>query len=145
MKRLGLIAGAVLSILGAVVVAFHGLPLSAESSPQTAPAAPSVVTVPEIPFDSDTSFLKYSADMNLGEVLAIAVNSKGRIAVLNHPGSSTSGPLYGNASTQLLEFDAAGKYLRDIGKNVYGLGYGHGLRFDREDNLWVHPERIPAR
>ena len=136
-KRLGLIAGAVLSILGAVVVAFHGLPLSAESSPQTAPAAPSVVTVPEIPFDSDTSFLKYSADMNLGEVLAIAVNSKGRIAVLNHPGSSTSGPLYGNASTQLLEFDAAGKYLREIGKNVYGLGYGHGLRFDREDTLGV--------
>jgi hypothetical protein len=41
--------------------------------------------------------LKYSPDMNLGEVLGVAVNSKGRIAVLNHPGSSTSGPVYGNA------------------------------------------------
>ena len=26
--------------------------------------------------------------MNLGEVLGVAVNSKGRIAVLNHPGSA---------------------------------------------------------
>jgi hypothetical protein len=95
------------------------------------------VTVPEIPFDSTTDFLKYSPDMNLGEVLGIAVNSKGRIAVLNHPGSATVGPIYGNASTQLLEFDASGKFVKEIGKGVYGLGYAHGIRFDRYDNLWV--------
>ena len=58
--------------------------------------------VPKIPFDTSTDFLKYSPDMNLGEVLGVAVNSKGLIVVLNHPGSATSGPLYGNASTQLL-------------------------------------------
>src|SRR6185295_6426764 len=67
--------------------------------------APQNANVPKIPFDTSTNFLKYSPDMNLGEVLGIAVNSKGRIVVLNHPGSATSGPLYGNASTQLLEFD----------------------------------------
>jgi len=110
---------------------------AAEQSPAAAVAAPPPVTVPEIPFDADTGFLKYSADMNLGEVLAVAVNSKGRIVVLNHPGSGTTGPLYGNASTQLLEFDATGKYVKEIGKNVYGLGYGHGIRFDKYDNLWV--------
>ena len=27
--------------------------------------------------------------------------------------------------------------MREIGKNVYGLGYGHGIRFDKYDNLWV--------
>ena len=75
--------------------------------------------------------------MNLGEVLGVAVNSKGRIVVLNHPGSATSGPLYGNASTQLLEFDANGKFVREIGQGVYGLGYAHGVRFDKYDNLWV--------
>ena len=68
-------------------------------------AAATVVNAPEIPLDSNPKFLKYSPDMNLGEVLGIAVNSKGRIVVLNHPGSATAGPLYGNASTQLLEFD----------------------------------------
>jgi hypothetical protein len=95
------------------------------------------VTVPEIPFDSTTDFLKYSPDMNLGEVLGVAVNSKGRIAVLNHPGSATAGPIYGNASTQLLEFDRTGRFVRAIGKGVYGLGDAHGIRFDRYDNLWV--------
>jgi sugar lactone lactonase YvrE len=92
---------------------------------------------PKIPFDSTIDFLKYSPEMNFGEVLGLAVNSKGRIVVLNHPGSATSGPLYGNASTQLLEFDQNGKFVREIGKGVYGLGYSHSVRFDKYDNLWV--------
>ena len=99
--------------------------------------APQNANVPKIPFDTSTDFLKYSPDMNLGEVLGIAVNSKGHIVVLNHPGSATSGPLYGNASTQLLEFDQTGKFVREIGKGVYGLGYSHSVRFDKYDNLWV--------
>jgi sugar lactone lactonase YvrE len=93
--------------------------------------------VPKIPFDSVPDFLKYSSDMNLGEVLGVAVNSKGHVVVLNHPGSATSGPLYGNASTQLLEFDQSGKFVREIGRGVYGLGYSHSVRFDKGDNLWV--------
>jgi sugar lactone lactonase YvrE len=93
--------------------------------------------VPKIPFDTATDFLKYSPDMNLGEVLGVAVNSKGLIVVLNHPGSATSGPIYGNASTQLLLFDPSGKFVREIGKGVYGLGYAHSVRFDKYDNLWV--------
>ncbi len=107
----------------------------AAQAPAAAPAT--TVTVPEIPFDANQEFLKYSPDMNLGEVLGVAVNSRGRIAVLNHPGSATVGPLYGNASTQILEFDATGKFVREIGKGVYGLGYGHGIRYDRFDNLWI--------
>ncbi len=93
--------------------------------------------MPLIPFESIPNYLKYSPDMNLGEVLGIAVNSKGRLVVLNHPGSATSGPLYGNATTQLFEFDETGKFVREIGRGVYGLGYAHAVRFDRYDNLWV--------
>jgi hypothetical protein len=70
-------------------------------------------------------------------VLGVAVNSKGTIVVLNHPGTANGGPLYGNATTQLLEFDSTGKYVGEIGKGVYGLGYAHGVRFDKYDNLWV--------
>jgi hypothetical protein len=103
----------------------------------SATAVTQSATPPTIPFDSSTDFLKYSPDMNLGEVLAVAVNSKGHIVVLNHPGSATSGPLYGNASTQLIEFDQTGKCLREIGKGVYGVGYSHSVRFDKYDNLWV--------
>lgn len=92
---------------------------------------------PEIPFDADINFLKLPEDMNFGEVLGITQNSKGNIVVLNHPGTATSGPLYGNATTQLLEFDSTGKFMKEIGKGVYGLGYGHSVRFDKYDNLWV--------
>jgi uncharacterized protein YjiK len=92
---------------------------------------------PLLAFDSVTDPLKLPAGMNFGEVLGVAVNSRGAIVVLNHPGTATSGPLYGNATTQILEFDTAGKFVREIGKGVYGLGYSHSVRFDKYDNLWV--------
>jgi hypothetical protein len=94
-------------------------------------------TPPKIRADFDTDFLKLNYQMNLGEALSVAVNSKGTMVVLNHPGSATSGPLYGNATTQLFEFDSNGKFVRELGKGVYGLGYAHSVRFDKYDNLWV--------
>ena len=92
---------------------------------------------PEIPFTSVPDYLKYSPEMNLGEVLAVAENSKGHLLVLNHPGTATSGPLYGNATTQLLEFDDEGHFVRELGQGVYGFGYSHSARYDRYDNLWI--------
>jgi len=91
---------------------------------------------PQLHFESDPDYLKLPADMPLGEVLGIAVNSKGHIVLVNHPGSY-GGPLYGAASTQLLEFDQTGKFVREIGRGVYGLGYAHSVRFDKYDNMWV--------
>ena len=94
-------------------------------------------SVPEIPFETVPNFLKYSPDMNLGEILGVAVNSQGNIVVLNHPGSANYGPIWSNSTTQLLEFDKAGRFLREIGKGVYGIAYSHQVRFDQYDNLWV--------
>ena len=112
-------------LITAVVFVLLAAPTFAQQSPQ------------EIPFVSVPDFLKYPPTMNLGETLAVAENSKGHLIVLNHPGTSTAGPLYGNATTQLLEFDDQGNFVREIGQGVYGLGYGHSVRFDNEDNLWV--------
>ena len=81
--------------------------------------------------------LKLPPDKNLGEVLSVAVNSKGDILVLNHPGSANYGPLYGAATTELLLFDKQGNFKKEIGRGVYGLGYGHSVRYDKYDNLWV--------
>lgn len=91
---------------------------------------------PQIPFDTTADFLKLPADLAFGEVLGVAVNSKGHVVVLNHPGGA-GGPLYGASTTQLLEFDENGKFVREIGRGVYGLGYAHSVRFDKYDNLWV--------
>ena len=41
--------------------------------------------VPLIPYESVPNFLKYSPEMNLGEVLGVAVNSRGYIMVLESP------------------------------------------------------------
>src|SRR6185369_9800890 len=85
--------------------------------------APDNSHVPLIPFDTEP-FIKLKPGQNLGEVLGVTVNSKGHVVILNHPGSNT-GPLFGNSSTQVLEYDANGNFIREIGRGVYGLGYTH--------------------
>jgi hypothetical protein len=90
---------------------------------------------PEIPYDSAPNFLKLPPDLYLGEVAGVAVNSKGHVFVLSR--GNTTGPAFGAAATQLLEFSADGQYLREIGKNLYAWSFAHAVRVDKEDNIWV--------
>lgn len=92
-------------------------------------------SVPEIPFDSNPNFLKLPADLHLGEPSGVAVNSKGHVFVFNR-GNST-GPAYGATAAQLLEFGPDGKFLREIGRNLYAWSYAHTVRVDKEDNIWT--------
>ena len=92
-------------------------------------------SVPDLPFISVPDFFKYPPEMNLGEMVSVAVNSKGHIFMLSH--SNISGPAYNPIASQVLEFDQNGKFVREIGKGVYGFAYGHRVRFDKDDNLWV--------
>ena len=92
-------------------------------------------TVPEIKFQSVPNFLKLPADLYLGEVAGVAVNSKRHIFVFSR-GNST-GPAYGAAAAQLLEFDPEGKFLREIGHNLYAWSYAHTVKVDKDDNIWV--------
>src|SRR5947209_1770443 len=90
---------------------------------------------PQIQFQSVPDPLKLPAHLYLGEAAGVAVNSKGHIFVLSR-GNST-GPAYGAAAAQLLEFDAEGKFLREIGHNLYAWSYAHSVKVDKEDNIWV--------
>src|SRR5215472_6211138 len=90
---------------------------------------------PEIPFDSVPDFLHLPADLYFGEVAGIAVNSKGHIFVLSR--GNTTGPAYGAAAAQLLEFGSDGKFLREIGHNLYAWSYAHTVKIDPQDNVWV--------
>jgi hypothetical protein len=91
--------------------------------------------VPEIPFESVADFLKLPENMYLGEVSGVAVNSKHHIFVLSR--GNTTGPAYAAAATQLLEFAPDGKFLREIGHNLYAWSFAHTVRVDKEDNIWV--------
>src|SRR5215470_9736788 len=92
-------------------------------------------SVPSIPFDSVANVLKLPADMYLGEVSGVAVNSKGHIFVLQR--GNTQGPAYAAAATQLLEFGADGRFMREIGKNLYAWSFAHTVKVDPQDNIWV--------
>ena len=92
-------------------------------------------SVPEIKFRSVPDFLKLPANMYLGEVTGVAVNSKGNIFVLSR--GNTTGPAFGAAAAQLLEFGADGHYIREIGHNLYAWSFGHTVRVDKQDNIWV--------
>jgi hypothetical protein len=96
---------------------------------------PAPKTAPTIPFDSAPNFLKLPPDMYLGEAAGVAVNSKGHVFVFSRGG--TTGPAYGAAAAQLLEFDADGKYLREIGHNLYAWSFAHAVRVDAHDNIWA--------
>jgi streptogramin lyase len=48
-----------------------------------------------------------------------------------------SGPAYGAAAAQLLEFDPRGHFVREIGHNLYAWSFAHAVRVDRYDNIWV--------
>jgi DNA-binding beta-propeller fold protein YncE len=73
--------------------------------------------------------------MYLGEVAGVAVNSQNHVFVLSR-GNST-GPAYGASAAQLLEFAADGKFLREIGRNLYAWSFAHSVKIDKDDNIWV--------
>jgi NHL repeat len=91
--------------------------------------------VPVIRFDSIADPLKLPSDIYFGEVTGVAVNSKGHVFVLSR--GNATGPAYAAAAAQLLEFDGNGKFLREIGHNLYAWSFGHSVRVDRDDNIWV--------
>ncbi len=92
-------------------------------------------SVPEIPYRSVPDFLKLPPNLYLGEVSGVAVNSKGHVFVFSR--GNTTGPAYGAAAAQLLEFDADGRYIREIGHNLYAWSFAHTVKVDAHDNIWA--------
>src|SRR5882724_9955526 len=82
--------------------------------------------VPEIPFDSVPNFLKFPPNLHLGEGIGVATNSKGHIFVYTR-----------GQATRLLEFDAKGTYVRELGEGLYGFAFAHAVRVDPQDNIWA--------
>jgi hypothetical protein len=92
-------------------------------------------TIHEIKYRSVPDFLKLPTNMYLGEVAGVAVNSKRHIFVLSR--GDTSGPAFGASATQLLEFGPDGRFIREIGHNLYAWSFAHTVKIDKNDNIWV--------
>jgi len=91
------------------------------------------VPVPQIPFSGSTrsscrGHVSRRSDRRRGEFEGERVRPFA---------GNTSGPAYAAAAAQLLEFAPDGTFVREIGKNLYAWSYGHTVRVDRSDNIWV--------
>ena len=76
-----------------------------------------------------------------GEVAGVATNSKGGIFVFTRTGDPSvslgASRTFQRGGTQLFQFDATGKYVKEIGKGVYGFLVAQQLRIDPQDNIWA--------
>jgi hypothetical protein len=90
---------------------------------------------PEIRYHSVPDLLKLPPNLYLGEVAGVAVNSKGHILVLSR--GNTNGPAYGASAAQLLEFATDGRFLSEIGHNLYAWSFAHSVKVDKFDDVWV--------
>lgn len=126
----------VLSALLLAAPAFAQQPAAPSAAPPPPAPAPILQSPPEIAFDSVPDFLKLPTNMYLGEASAVTVNSKGHVFVFSRGGTST-GPAFAETAAQLLEFGPDGKFIREIGKNLYAWSFAHGVKADRHDNIWA--------
>ncbi len=95
---------------------------------------------PEIAFDSNASLLKFPANIHLGEAAGVATDSKGNIFVFSRSGENgTMGGsrFFSHGGSRLFEFDATGKFVREIGTGIYGFLFAQGVRVDAQDNIWT--------
>jgi hypothetical protein len=97
--------------------------------------------VPEIPFDSAANALTTPDDVYLGEASGVATDSKGNIYVYNrtgHPTMSLGGARYfAHGGSKMYQFDRNGKYVREIGHDLYGFMFAKQVRVDKDDNIWA--------
>jgi hypothetical protein len=99
------------------------------ASPLFAQSKAKAENVPEIPFESVPNFLKFPANLDLGEGIGVATNSKGHVFVYTRSGD-----------TRLFEFDQNGAFVREIGAGLYGFTFAHAVRVDKDDNIWTVDE-----
>jgi hypothetical protein len=97
--------------------------------------------VPEIQFDASANLLKLLPNLHLGEAAGVATNSKGNILVYTRTGSEdgTMGGsrFFTHGGSRLFEFDATGRYVREIGTGIYGFMFAQAVRIDVQDNIWT--------
>jgi DNA-binding beta-propeller fold protein YncE len=97
--------------------------------------------VPEIAFDVNADLLRTPLDVFVGEVGGVGANSKGQIFVYTRTGHpyATLGDnrTFYRGGSKLFQFDANGKFVRELGQDVYGFNAAIGLRVDPQDNVWT--------
>jgi sugar lactone lactonase YvrE len=130
--------------------AARGRPVPPSSAGRAIPAellafagrpAPAQGGVPDIAFEANADFLKTPNDIYVGEVAGVGANSKGQVFVYTRTGHpyATLGDnrTFSRGGSRLFQFDQSGKFVRELGQDVYGFNAAIGLRVDPQDNVWT--------
>ncbi len=96
---------------------------------------------PDIAFTGDVNVLRYPDSVSIGEVAGVATDSKGDLFVYTrtgHPTISlgTSRP-FAHGGSRLYEFDRTGRFVREIGLDLYAFLVAQQVRVDPQDNVWI--------
>ena len=92
-------------------------------------ALAAAIAAAESPFPyAPAGFLKIPENIQLDAVSAVDVDSRGRIYVLHR------------GEPPLLAFDAKGRYTHGWGQGMFEVA--HGLRVDRDDNIWTTDNKL---
>src|SRR5476649_863541 len=85
--------------------------------------------------------LQLPHDTFFGMAAGVATNSKGNVFVYTRNGSPTitlgGSRAFAHGGSSLYEFAPDGKFIRQIGKQVYGFLAAQALRVDAHDNIWA--------
>ncbi|MBM3778282.1 MAG: 6-bladed beta-propeller [Acidimicrobiia bacterium] len=91
--------------------------------------------VPELAFEVSEP-LVLPEDLYFGEVVGVALNSKRHVFVYTRTGGF-GGSILSGERAQLFEFGADGRFIREVGRNLYSKAWAHSVRIDRDDNIWL--------
>jgi len=90
---------------------------------------------------SNSQPLTLPRDTFFGMAAGVATNSKGNVFVYTRNGDPTitlgGSRAFAHGGSSLYEFDANGKYIRQIGKLAYGFLAAQQVRVDNSDHIWV--------
>ena len=85
--------------------------------------------------------LQLPHDTFFGMAAGVATNSKGHVFVYTRNGEPTvtlgGSRAFAHGGSSLYEFGPDGKFIRQIGKQVYGFLAAQQVRVDSHDNIWV--------
>jgi hypothetical protein len=107
-------------------------------------AAASILAVPALAQElgyATSQPLMLPNDTFFGMAAGVATNSKGNVFVYTRNGEPTvtlaGSRSFAHGGSSLYEFAADGKFIRQIGKQVYGFLAAQQVRVDKNDNIWV--------
>jgi len=107
-------------------------------------AATAALTLPALAQDigySTSQPLTLPHDTFFGMAAGVATDSKGHVFVYTRNGDPTitlaGSRAFAHGGSSLYEFGPDGKFIRQIGKQVYGFLAAQQVRVDKSDNIWV--------